>query len=147
MSKKKTHEEFINEFKNKNVHSTDLEILSKYEGKYTKMSVRCLLCNNIFTVRADHLMSISACPKCTQEIKNKNQTLTHEEFINRVSKDNNFEYLTEYKNMRTKMKVKCLDCGSIFETSPQCIGRGTKCPYCTKSNWNKEQRLSQEEFN
>ena len=147
MSKKKTHEEFINEFKNKNVHSTDLEILSKYEGKYTKMSVRCLLCNNIFTVRADHLMSISACPKCTQEIKNKKQTLTHEEFINRVSKDNNFEYLTEYKNMRTKMKVKCLDCGNIFETSPQCIGRGTKCPYCTKSNWNKEQRLSQEEFN
>ena len=30
MSKKKTHEEFINEFKNKNVHSADLEILSKY---------------------------------------------------------------------------------------------------------------------
>ena len=144
-NKKKTHEEYIKDF-SKNIYSNNYTLLSEYKGRREKILVKHD-CGNIFEIRADHLLNITKCPKCSMLDRSKKQALTHEEFAKRIEKSKNLELLSEYVNMRTPIKVKHLDCGKVFETSPQCIGRGSGCPYCNSmSKINKLRTLTHEEF-
>lgn len=147
MANKMRNDDFIKKLKEKNINYNNFKILSDYNGKYTMMNVKCLLCNNTFTVRADHLLNIYACPKCTQEHKSKKMMMSNDEFIKRIDKSKNLVLLSEYKGARVPIKVMHKDCGRIFYTSPQCIGRGSGCPYCNSiSNINKKRTLSHDEF-
>lgn len=147
MGKKITNEEYLTKFYNVNKNAKNLKILSEYDGKYTKMEVICLKCNNHFKIRADHLLNIKNCPECSKVAKSKKMALSHEEFEKRIDKDKNLILLSRYVNMRTPIKVKHTVCGKIFETSPQCVGRGTGCPFCNSlSNINKSRTLSHKDF-
>ena len=46
MSKKKTHEQFVEEIKLKNKHFNDIELLSEYCGIKNKIKCRCKICNH-----------------------------------------------------------------------------------------------------
>lgn len=74
----------------------------------------------------------------------KRKKLTYEEFVERAKNVHSEEYdYTEvvYKNIDTKVSIKCKKCGNIFQQTPNEHLHGSGCPYCYGKN-----RLSNEEF-
>lgn len=67
---------------------------------------------------------------------------THEDFIYEVKLENkkNIEVLGKYVNMRTKIKVKHIDCGHVWEVSPRSLIKNVGCPKCA----NNVKRTTQE---
>jgi len=80
--------------------------------------------------------------------------LTTEEFVERakkIHKDKNgnplYDYsLVNYKNNKTKVKIRCLVCGNVFEQTPDSHLRGSGCRLCAIKRVACKQRLSKEEF-
>lgn len=64
MTKLKTHEQFMKELKIKN---PNIEVLENYINSLTKISVKCLKCNNIWKTTPRILLSGCGCPKCAKK--------------------------------------------------------------------------------
>lgn len=58
--------------------------------------------------------------------------LTHDEFVDRVKKNNNGNYvfLEIYENSNTKIKTQCNICAYVWSARPADIMRGHGCPVC-----------------
>ena len=68
---------------------------------------------------------------------------THEEFIEEISvKNPNIEILGKYINSREKIKVRCKNCGHIWEVRANHLIQGTGCPTCYRNRT----RNTHEEF-
>lgn len=63
------------------------------------------------------------------------QRKTHEEFLNDVYKlvGNEYKVLSNYTNQYNKVKLLHTKCNNIYEVSPKCFLKGTRCPYCSKN--------------
>ena len=60
--------------------------------------------------------------------------ITNDEFLYRFNKINSdFELLSEYENMRTRIKVKCKKCGEISYVMPRKLLSNTGCLNCKNS--------------
>lgn len=63
--------------------------------------------------------------------------LKHEDFVQQVEEKTSgtYEVLGEYVNNKTRIKMKHLDCGNVYEPLPyEFIARGTRCPVCVRKN-------------
>lgn len=104
--------------------------LVKCNGNASKISIICNSCDNVFEQKlTDHIYNLAGCPYCAG-LKRK----TTEQFI-RESKEvyqEKYDYsLTEYKNNREKITMKCNSCQNIFQISPKHhIHRKQGCPNC-----------------
>jgi predicted nucleic acid-binding Zn-ribbon protein len=63
-SRSKTHEEFINNLKEKNNSYYEFEFLSKYQGYKKKIKTKHMTCGHIWETSAASLLIGSGCPKC-----------------------------------------------------------------------------------
>ena len=61
---------------------------------------------------------------------------THEEFLKEVKKNNpyfdDFEFLTEYVDARTKITYRCKKCGNIVTVLPKSLIDGNQCRFCAQ---------------
>ena len=72
---------------------------------------------------------------------------TNEEFIQELKvKNPNVEALEPYINNTTKIKFKCLQCGSIYKTTPKIVLRGCLYPECGKIRQGVSSRTDQSTF-
>lgn len=130
MTKKKTHEEFIEQL-NK-IHGEGEYIpLDEYKDSKTKMRIRHNQCGYEWRVIPSNILRGSKCPKCVG-----NQQKTQEEFIEEIREKYGDEYkiLSEYVNWKTKIKIKHNSDGCKFheyEVTPNNLLRGKGCPVCT----------------
>ena len=142
MGRRKTHEEFIRDFYEKNIHAKNIEILSKYKKSNIKIKCRCRVDDYEWEVKPNDLLKGYGCPKCSGLIK-----LTHEEFVNKMKQVNfNIEVLGEYINSRTKIKVRCRVDGYEWSASPNNLLRGYGCPKCSKKIKNKTTEYFKQEL-
>ena len=127
MAKRKTHEEFIKEVKEK---QPNIKILSEYKNSRSIIKYKCLICGHEDKKRADHL-SERGCHICSGYKK------TTKQFIEELNKINpNIEVLGEYKGAREPILVKCKIDG--HEWSPMATSLVNKdnrgiyngCPKC-----------------
>lgn len=65
---------------------------------------------------------------------------THEEFVKEVEilyGENSYKLLSDYINCRTKIKIKHIKCGHVWDSDPQNLLRGNKtgyiCPNCNSN--------------
>ena len=73
--------------------------------------------------------------------------LTTTEFVERLGlKNPDIEVLGEYKNQRTKIKVKCKECGHEWLGNPSDLLSGHGCPKCRYVNNSKRSRMSHDVF-
>lgn len=72
-TRRKTHEEFINELSKIN---TSIEIISKYVSHHNKIKCKCKRCNNEWEAKAYSLLQGHGCPRCA-----KSGTSFMEQFI------------------------------------------------------------------
>lgn len=121
MPKKKTHEEYVAELKEKNPTIIPIE---KYVNSSSKSLHKCLVCGNEWKVKPAQLLRGHACPKCAKNI------LSQEEFEKKIRDCNGIDVLSEYKSSKEKVKCKCLKCGHVWEAAPNHLLEGHGCPNC-----------------
>jgi len=121
--KKRTHEEFIEEFTKL---SMPIEICSEYISARKPIKARCLKCGREWSTTPDNLLQGYGCSKCAGI-----QKKSHKEFVEEMKQINSsIEILGEYRNNRTNIEVKCLKCGNIWQPLPSNLLKGTGCRKC-----------------
>lgn len=76
--------------------------------------------------------------------------LTKEQFIEaaKLVHGDNYDYsLVDYVNVDTKVKIKCKECGNIFEQTPYTHKKGSDCPKCNIIKGEEKIRKELEEKN
>lgn len=132
---KKTLEQLKNEIYNKVGNEYSL-LSDTYTNNKSKIKIKHNKCNNIFETNADNFLNRGRrCPKCAIEIRAEKHSLTHEEFLNKLSKETleNFDILTKYTKRKNKIKVLCKKCNTIFSLTADEFLNGNRCPKCRAS--------------
>lgn len=124
---KKTHEEYLREMQS--IHPT-IEVLGKYIHSKSKVRLRCSVCEKEWEAIPNASLRGKGCPHCAGLARK-----TQEQFVSEMKqKHPNIEILGTYKNNKTKVKCRCLECGEEFIGLPHSMldaWRG--CPRCSIS--------------
>lgn len=108
MGKRKTHEEFVRDVKNK--YGDEYTIINKYIGSKYKINVQHNQCKYQWETTPNSLLAGHGCPICAG-----NNKKTHEEFskVFYEKYGNEYTLLDEYVNSTTKLRVRhnCDYCG------------------------------------
>ena len=114
--------------KQKFMHSIEHEynLLSEYKNTTTYIRLEHKECGHVWDVQPRVINQGSRCPNCSK-------TFTHEEFINKLEKEkpNQYELISEYKNMKTKVKFKHKKCGYTGERLPANLLKARNCLQCS----------------
>ena len=123
----------------------EFELIEYIRGKSAKVKLKCKKCGYEFERYAHHFNSYPhLCPNCNP--KSSKNKITLEEAQKRVDNQYNGKLkLLDYKGNNQKIKVKCLQCGKIFESVPSSLWRGRVkgCPYCTDKESKGEKEVRQ----
>lgn len=140
IQKTKTNEEFVKELSVKN---PDVEPLEKYISAHTKIRVKCLRCNYIWSATPNKLLRDRGCPKCAGTMKK-----THEEFVEALEKrfPQKFDVLDKYVNNRTKLRVKCKDCNYEWLVRPEVLLKSKGCIKCVAKGEEELSLKTNEDF-
>lgn len=134
MPKKKTHEEYIADLKEKN---PEFECLEQYQGNTVKILHKHLICGYEWRRTPKDMLRGHGCPKCNGKLAR-----TNDEFKEILLKQHHgdFTLIEPYVKYDQKVKLKH-KCGYIFETFPSTIlvaKLGYGCPRCSKRHYFKK---------
>ena len=132
MSRKKTHEEFMRDFEEKQPENfKNIEILGEYINNRTKIKCRCMIDGHEWEARPYDLLKGCGCPECRKERLSKLYAKTHDQFMKEMKEINpDIEILGEYVNNHTKIKCRCLIDGYEWDATPDHLLRDRGCPRC-----------------
>lgn len=101
-----------------------------------KIEIFCNECKEYFTCTArNHTNSKSGCPRCGRKLANLKISSTFSHFIESARKTHGdkFDYFEkDFKNMSTKTRIICKECGNIFYQKPSMHVIGNGCPICNQ---------------
>lgn len=129
---KLTHEEFLKRISNVN---SNILILTRYTNMHTKIKCKCKICDTIWEATPIHLLDGTGCPVCANEHRTNKRKKSQEQFVAELFKINpNIQVLGEYKNNKTKIKVKCINCNRIWYVKAGHLleGHGCRCNRVSK---------------
>lgn len=123
MSKKKTHQQYVDEVAKVN---PNIEVIEQYIDSRTHILHRCKFDGYVWKPSPTNVLHGHGCPMCSGNIKR-----THEQYVGEVANVNPFiEVIESYINARTPIKHCCKIDGHIWRAAPYAILRGDKCPKC-----------------
>lgn len=134
LNQRKSNNKFIDEFINN--YGDKYELLSKYINANTKIKVKCKLCNNLWESKPYHLSHTKCeCPECANKKRGLKSRKSHEQFIKDVyeTHKNKYEVIGNYTNAKTKIEIKCNECGNNWKIVPYSLLQGVGCPICNQS--------------
>ena len=132
MSKKLTHEEFMQRVfdVNEHVRNGEIEIIGKYNGLENEIEYICHKCGAVRSPTAASLLLGNGCAICGKKQSGKTQRKTNEEFVRQLRKINDkITPLTQYIMRNQCMDFMC-QYGHIWAARPQEVLHGSGCPYC-----------------
>lgn len=133
MSKKLTHEEFVEKLLKKNKHyaNGDFVFTGEYVGSNDPIGCHCNIHNKSWTPLPVELCRGKGCPDCGRESSAKNRAAPLERFLQKLnSKKTGVVLDGEYVNMTTKTRFKCSKNHTWFATPNQVLNMPNGCPYC-----------------
>ena len=123
--KNKNKEVFYNYMK----RIDDYKLLSEFKGKSKKITLKHELCGRIYETTPTHFMDREQrCKKCSGVNIERSQ-----KFIEKLKKEtlrDGYVLIGEYKNSKTKITIKHLECNSEYDVKPENFLSGRRCPYC-----------------
>lgn len=144
VSKRKTHEEFVNELLKIN---SSYFLVERYKDSRTKIECECKRCGNRWRTAPTILLKGCGCPVCGTEKKSNSRRKTQEEFTEELNEKNpNIVVLGKYIDCETKVECECLVCGNKWSTRPSGLLSGNGCPSCAFIKKIKSQTKTQEKF-
>lgn len=147
MSKKLTKEEFIRKAIITHCQKYDYSNVDYINSK-TKVIIICLSCKSSFAVLPPGHLRGYGCKSCHFIKLAKKHLMTHEKFLEKAKKihGDKFKYLSEYKNARTKIKIKCVTCKKTINVPPRSHLTGHGCKFCNYNDQSNRRKFSVEEF-
>lgn len=134
---KRTHDDFVKSLKAK---SPTIEVLGEYINTDTKIKVRCEKCGKIWFSTPNNLLDGHGCGRCAGR---KN----HEEFVRELEAINpDVEVKGHYRNVETKIEVRCKVCGYEWKSKPSQLLKGHGCHKCGIKKQSDTRRKPQEQF-
>lgn len=129
MSRKKTHNEFVNEL---NVKHPQIEVLQEYITAKTRIKFRCKAHQYEFNYTPDAILkSVHGCKYCAIEYVTSCKKKCHEQFVEEIGDvADKIEFIGKYKTMKDKIDVKCKKCGHIWGAYPDALMAGHACKKC-----------------
>ena len=140
MSRKKTHEEFLAELKEK---SPNIIVLGEYKSAITPIECECERCGHIWPPTPNSLLSGHGCPICDGGINKGNAAFLEE--LHRVNP--NIKPLETYQNNKTPILCECKQCGHIWPAKPKNLLKNKySCPKCGPEQRGVTQRKTNLDF-
>ena len=138
MGRKLTHEEFMQRVMEKNEHvkNGEIEILGMYDGNKKPIQCRCVTHDFIWHPKPNDLCSGVGCKKCGTERAHRSSKSTHEEFLNKVMKNNeqvrngNVEILGTYTSRNKPIQCRCVIHDYIWSPLAYSLYENHGCPKC-----------------
>lgn len=128
MSKKKTHEEYIEELAIKN---PNIEVLEQYIGANTPILHHCLIHDINWKTTPNRVLHGTGCKLCGKNKFRKSRLKTHEKYIEEVKITNPYiEVIEKYIDAKTPIKHHCIKHDVFWDASPDNILHGYGCPKC-----------------
>lgn len=128
MSRKKTHEEYVAELAIKN---PTVEVVEEYKGTGTKIMHHCLIHDVYWNIIPYSALQGYGCPQCHKERQSNSASLSHEQYIQKLSITNATVIpLEEYKGMKVPILHECLIHNIKWRAMPESILRGCGCTEC-----------------
>jgi len=132
MAKKLTQEAILLQFKEKHGDRYDYSLVEYINGT-TKVKIICSE-HGIFEKQPELHKKGIGCQKCAYRITNESKTTNQTNVIMQFNLTHNgdFDYtMVEYKNARSKIKIKCIKHDHIFEQRPDAHAAGRNgCDFC-----------------
>ena len=125
------------------VNAIDCVRFISFDGEYrnstSKINVECTVCGHNKSVYINQLLHRKKfCPKCAG-----NYRYTLDEYIEKINEMDCIEYIgtsSSYRNIKSKVKVKCSKCENEWESSIDNVLRGFGCPSCAKSGYDQTKK-------
>ena len=134
IGKNLTTEDFI--AKAREIHGDKYDYSkSEYINSQTKVCIICPEHGEFYQIPPSHLQG-SGCPECAKIERQKQQTMTTEDFIAKAREVHGDKYdysKVEYINAKTKVCIICLKHGEFWQT-PNSHLRGKGCLKCVAPN-------------
>lgn len=121
---RKTNEKFLQEVQD--LVGNEYTFLEPYVNATTNIKVRHNLCKQTYSVQPASFLNSRRCPYCA----NKKQYTTEEFAFKLRSVNSRLSVLDQYQNNKTKIKVRCNDCGHTWYAWPGNLLAGSGCPKC-----------------
>ena len=125
---KKTDAQFKQEVKN--LVGDEYTFLESYVNNHTKIKVKHNKCDHVYKVAPIVFLRGTQCPYCSANARKSNII-----FIKQVQSlvGGEYEFLDNYIDNATKIRVKHNMCGNVYEVKPSNFLQGHRCPYCSES--------------
>ena len=111
--------------------------LVNYKDSSTHVTIKCSLHNYEFSKTPNKHLIGQGCPLCANESTGLKLRMNHSEFLKRAF-PHKYEYLTEYVTAKTKIHIKCKECGHKFWQEAFSHLSGCGCPSCNESKLEKK---------
>ena len=123
---KKTHDKFVSELRQVN---DKIEVLGDYKNGHSPVLVRCRKCGYEWSPSGSSLLRGSGCAKCAGTLTKDTETFVDElkTVLPSVS------VLGEYISSKTKIDVRCNECGYPWKARPNDLLNRHGCPRCRGS--------------
>ena len=130
MTKKLTHEEFLQRVKN-SPNGNEYEVLSKYDGSSVHIKMKHKTCGHIYYVTPSVFLHLGRrCPNCKGGVK-----YTEEKFLEKFhqyKRSKEYKLIGHYVNNHTPIKAIHIPCGNIVQFVPRNFFNGDGfCKKCT----------------
>ena len=124
MSKRKTHEEYVDEVVNAN---KNIIVVGHYINFATKILHKCKLDGCEWYAAPGNILSGHGCPVCSG-----NRHITHDEYVIKVKDINsNIEVVDKYISSNVAILHRCKNDNHEWFARPSTILRGMGCPVCS----------------
>lgn len=141
LKKTKTNERFVQEVFE--LVGEEYVFLEKYISDNTKIKCKHNKCGHIWEIVPSSFLQGRGCPQCKGKKISKTKTWTDNQFRQEVDKlvGDEYTFLGEYLNSKTKILCKHNICGHEYEVTPNHFFNGTRCPQCNKPDYNQNPEL------
>jgi len=133
MSKRLTHEEFLEKFHQKNEKSQNIIVEEKYVNNNTKLRCNCKVCGFKWYVTPTSLFNGCGCPRCSGQYKTDKE---FKEKVNSISP--NIILLTPYISCKDYIKCKCSICENEWSARADNLMSGKNCPKCALKKFHRK---------
>ena len=134
--KRKTHEEYVKEVKEKN---PNVEVIDEYINANTKILHKCLTHNIEWKIKPSQVLYGQGCCYCRIEKRADKQRKTHEQYMEELKiKNSTIVPIEKYINAKTPILHKCVKHLIQIEIAPTQVLEGYQCIECQKERNQKK---------
>ena len=124
------HSDYLISFSER--HPT-VELLTEYIGCSKPITCYCVVCNHTWVTTPINEKDYTGCPHCNRVQGNINKRKSHDVFVEEIKNIlPNIQIMSEYIKHDVDVKCKCLECGTVWEATPEKLYKKRGCPICKR---------------